>query len=77
MSARPDEGCHIVTTTSTSAILVGLPVGIYAVSKIAAQGLMEQLRDDLRNTNIGTSTLIPGMTQTNIGQSEIASPREA
>jgi NAD(P)-dependent dehydrogenase (short-subunit alcohol dehydrogenase family) len=74
MRARPNEGCHIVTTTSTSAILVGLPVGIYAVSKIAAQGLMEQLRDDLRNTNIGTSTLIPGMTQTNIGQSESHRP---
>jgi len=74
MRARPNEGCHIVTTTSTSAILVGLPVGIYAVSKIAAQGLMEQLRDDLRATNIGTSTLIPGMTQTNIGQSETHRP---
>jgi NAD(P)-dependent dehydrogenase (short-subunit alcohol dehydrogenase family) len=74
MRARPGEGCHIVTTTSTSAILVGLPVGIYAVSKMAAQGLMEQLRDDLRNTNIGTSTLIPGMTQTNIGQSETHRP---
>jgi NAD(P)-dependent dehydrogenase (short-subunit alcohol dehydrogenase family) len=74
MRARPNEGCHIVTTTSTSAILVGLPVGIYAVSKIAAQGLMEQLRDDLRTTNIGTSTLIPGITQTNIGQSETHRP---
>jgi NAD(P)-dependent dehydrogenase (short-subunit alcohol dehydrogenase family) len=74
MRARPGEGCHIVTTTSTSGILVGLPVGIYAVSKIAAQGLMEQLRDDLRSTNIGTSTLIPGLTQTNIGQSEQRRP---
>jgi len=74
MRARPNDGCHIVTTTSTSGILVGLPVGIYAVSKIAAQGLMEQLRDDLRNTNIGSSTLIPGLTQTNIGQSESRRP---
>ncbi len=74
MRARPNEGCHIVTTTSTSGILVGLPVGIYAVSKIAATGLMEQLRDDLRTTNIGTSTLIPGLTQTNIGQSETHRP---
>ena len=74
MRARPNDGCHIVTTTSTSGILVGLPVGIYAVSKIAAQGLMEQLRDDLRATNIGTSTLIPGITQTNIGQSESRRP---
>jgi NAD(P)-dependent dehydrogenase (short-subunit alcohol dehydrogenase family) len=74
MRARPNEGCLIVTTTSTSGILVGLPVGIYAVSKIAATGLMEQLRDDLKATNIGTSTLIPGITQTNIGQSESHRP---
>ncbi len=31
-----NSGCHIVTTTSTSGVLVGLDVGIYAVSKIAA-----------------------------------------
>ncbi len=74
MRARPNDGCHIVTTTSTSGVLVGLPVGIYAVSKIAATGLMEQMRADLYQTNIGTSTLIPGMTTTNIGQSESHRP---
>ena len=52
----------------------GPPVGIYAVSKIAATGLMEQLRDDLRATNIGTSILIPGITATNIGRSETYRP---
>ena len=67
---------HIVTTTSTSGILVGLPVGIYAVSKIAATGLMEQLRADLRETNIGTSCLVPGMTSTNIARSEQARPED-
>jgi NAD(P)-dependent dehydrogenase (short-subunit alcohol dehydrogenase family) len=76
MRARPNEGCHIVTTTSTSGVLVGLNVGIYAVSKIAATGLMEQLRNDLRTTNIGSSTLVPGLTQTNIGQSEQRRPEE-
>ena len=74
MRARPGSGCHIVTTTSTSGVLVGLPNGIYAVSKIAATGLMEQLRSDLRETNIGTSALIPGVTQTNISQSESHRP---
>ncbi|MEJ0100476.1 MAG: SDR family oxidoreductase [Pseudomonadota bacterium] len=74
MRARPNAGCHIVTTTSTSGVLVGLPNGIYAVTKIAATGLMEQLRADLRATNIGTSALIPGITQTNISQSESHRP---
>jgi NAD(P)-dependent dehydrogenase (short-subunit alcohol dehydrogenase family) len=76
MLARPDSGCHVVTTTSTSGVLVGLPVGIYAISKIAATGLMEQMRADLYRTNIGTSTLIPGLTQTNIGQSESHRPED-
>ncbi|HXC39253.1 MAG TPA: SDR family NAD(P)-dependent oxidoreductase [Burkholderiales bacterium] len=74
MRARPADGCHIVTTTSTSGVLVGLPNGIYAVTKFAATGLMEQLRADLRETNIGTSALIPGITQTNIAQSESHRP---
>jgi NAD(P)-dependent dehydrogenase (short-subunit alcohol dehydrogenase family) len=74
MRRRPDSGCHIVTTTSTSGVLVGLPNGIYAVTKIAATGLMEQLRVDLRDTNIGTSALIPGITATNISQSESHRP---
>jgi NAD(P)-dependent dehydrogenase (short-subunit alcohol dehydrogenase family) len=76
MRARASSGCHIVTTTSTSGVLVGLNVGIYAVSKIAATGMMEQLRNDLRETNIGTSILIPGLTQTNIGQSETHRPED-
>jgi NAD(P)-dependent dehydrogenase (short-subunit alcohol dehydrogenase family) len=74
MRARPGSGCHVVTTTSTSGVLVGLPNGIYAVTKIAATGLMEQLRVDLRFTNVGTSALIPGITATNISQSESHRP---
>ena len=64
------QGCQIVTTTSTSGILPGSGAGIYTVSKIAAVGLMEELRHELRETNIGTSAFIPGLTTTNIGQSE-------
>ncbi len=64
------QGSHIVTTTSTSGILPGSGAGIYTVSKIAAVGLMEELRLELQHTNIGTSAFIPGLTRTNIGQSE-------
>jgi NAD(P)-dependent dehydrogenase (short-subunit alcohol dehydrogenase family) len=63
------EGSHIVTTTSTDGVLLGT-AGIYAVTKMAASGLMEQLRHELRGTNIGTSNLVPGMTATNLGRSE-------
>jgi NAD(P)-dependent dehydrogenase (short-subunit alcohol dehydrogenase family) len=64
------QGSQIVTTTSTSGILPGSGAGIYTVAKIAAVGLMEELRHELRATNIGTSAFIPGLTTTNIGQSE-------
>ena len=68
------QGSHIVTTTSTSGILPGSGAGIYTVAKIAAVGLMEELRHELRNTNIGTSAFIPGLTATNIGESESYRP---
>lgn len=67
-------GAHIVTTTSTSGILPGSGAGIYTVSKIAAVGLMEELRHELRDSNIGTSAFVPGLTTTNIGQSETHRP---
>jgi NAD(P)-dependent dehydrogenase (short-subunit alcohol dehydrogenase family) len=63
------QGSHIVTTTSTDGVLLGT-AGIYAVTKMAASGLMEQLRHELRETNIGTSNLVPGMTTSNLGRSE-------
>ena len=68
------QGAHIITTTSTSGILPGSGAGIYTVAKIAAVGLMEELRHELRNTNIGTSAFIPGLTATNIGSSESYRP---
>ncbi|MEY4762013.1 MAG: hypothetical protein RLZZ200_1869 [Pseudomonadota bacterium] len=63
-------GAQIVTTTSTSGILPGSGAGIYTVAKIAAVGLMEELRHELRETNIGTTAFVPGLTATNIGRSE-------
>ncbi|MEJ0099692.1 MAG: SDR family NAD(P)-dependent oxidoreductase [Pseudomonadota bacterium] len=70
------QGCQIVTTTSTSGIVPNNGAGIYSVSKIAAVGLMEELRGELRTSNIGTSCFVPGNTQTNIGQSETHRPEE-
>src|SRR3984957_17828187 len=68
------QGAHIITTTSTSGILPGSGAGIYTVAKIAAVGLMEELRHELRTTNIGTSCFVPGLTATNIGKSESYRP---
>jgi hypothetical protein len=63
------QGSHIVTTSSTDGVLLGT-AGIYAVTKMAVSGLMEQLRHELRATNIGTSNLVPGQTTSNLGRSE-------
>ncbi len=38
--------------------------GVYTVSKYATCGLMEELRIELHETNIGTSVLFPGFTAT-------------
>jgi NAD(P)-dependent dehydrogenase (short-subunit alcohol dehydrogenase family) len=43
------QGAQITTTTSTSGILPGSGAGIYTVAEIAAVGLMEELRLELRN----------------------------
>ncbi len=70
------EGSQIVTTTSTSGILPGSGAGIYTVAKMAAVSLMEELRHELRDTNIGTTAFIPGLTVTNIGDSERGRPED-
>jgi NAD(P)-dependent dehydrogenase (short-subunit alcohol dehydrogenase family) len=71
---KSGQGCQIVTTTSTSGIVPNNGAGIYSVSKIAAVGLMEELRGELRNTNIGTTCFVPGQTTSNIGESESHRP---
>jgi NAD(P)-dependent dehydrogenase (short-subunit alcohol dehydrogenase family) len=68
------QGSQIVTTTSTSGIVPNPTTGIYSVTKMAAVALMEQLRNELRTTNIGTTCFVPGNTTTNIGQSESHRP---
>ncbi|MEO8315063.1 MAG: SDR family NAD(P)-dependent oxidoreductase [Pseudomonadota bacterium] len=75
MRAR-GTGAHIVTTTSTSGILPNSGAGIYSVSKVAAVGLMEVVRAELAGTNIGTSCFVPGLTTSNIAESETYRPEE-
>jgi NAD(P)-dependent dehydrogenase (short-subunit alcohol dehydrogenase family) len=73
---KSGQGCQIVTTTSTSGIVPNNGAGIYSVSKIAAVGLMEELRGELRATNIGTTCFVPGQTTSNIGESESHRPED-
>lgn len=55
------EGGQIVATASVGGLFVGQTMhSIYATSKFAVVGLMEALRSELANTNIGVSVVCPG-----------------
>ncbi|MEP7313201.1 MAG: SDR family NAD(P)-dependent oxidoreductase [Pseudomonadota bacterium] len=69
-----NEGAHIATVSSISGMFAGSGNGVYTVSKYATCGLMEELRIELHETNIGTSVLFPGFTATNIGRAESYRP---
>ena len=68
------EGAHIATVSSISGMFAGSGNGVYTVSKYATCGLMEELRVELHETNIGTSVLFPGFVATNIGRAESYRP---
>jgi NAD(P)-dependent dehydrogenase (short-subunit alcohol dehydrogenase family) len=63
------EGGHIVTTSSVFGLLTTTPgLGPYTASKFAVVGMMEALRAELADTQIGVSVLCPGVVaSTNIG----------
>ncbi len=67
MRAR-GEGAHILTIGSISGAMVGSGAGVYTVSKFAVAALMEELRLELQDANIGTSIVYPGFTASNFGQ---------
>ncbi|MDB6089098.1 MAG: short-chain dehydrogenase/reductase [Gammaproteobacteria bacterium] len=64
-----DEGGQIVTTSSMSGLVIGATAGIYSTTKFAVVGMMEALRAELANTNIGASVFCPGVVNTNIRDS--------
>lgn len=59
------EGSHIAVTSSMSGLLPGGPLGVYTATKIAAVGLIEALRVELEDSNVGTSAFCPGGVDTN------------
>lgn len=64
------EGGHIVSTSSMQAgLFVGPYWGLYSTSKFAIVGMMEALRSELSNTNIGVSVYCPAFVRSNIGSS--------
>jgi NAD(P)-dependent dehydrogenase (short-subunit alcohol dehydrogenase family) len=66
-----NEGGHIVSTSSLlGGIIVGPFWGVYSTSKFAVTGMMEALRSELADTNIGVSVFCPAGVASNMGQTD-------
>jgi NAD(P)-dependent dehydrogenase (short-subunit alcohol dehydrogenase family) len=63
------EGGQIVSVSSLAGLLGHAPAGVYTASKFAVVGMMEALRAELADTNIGVTVFCPGIVNTNIGSS--------
>jgi len=57
-------------------LFVGPFWGVYSTSKFAVVGMMEALRSELSNTNIGVSVFCPGNVKSNIPSSARNRPPE-
>jgi NAD(P)-dependent dehydrogenase (short-subunit alcohol dehydrogenase family) len=76
MIAGGEEG-HLVNTASGAALRATPRLAAYSASKHAVLGLSDALRVDLAAFPISVSTLFPGPTNTNIGESMTRLPSGA
>ncbi|WP_157994650.1 SDR family oxidoreductase [Peristeroidobacter agariperforans] len=60
------DGGHIITTSSIAGLFAGSGAASYITSKFAVIGMMEALRWELDDSNIGVSVYCPGMVRSNI-----------
>jgi NAD(P)-dependent dehydrogenase (short-subunit alcohol dehydrogenase family) len=60
------EGGQIVTTSSMRGLYAVSDAGCYCTSKYAVVGMMEALRAEFANTNIGASVFLPGLITSNV-----------
>lgn len=64
------EGGHLVATSSIDGLVSNAKAGVYSTTKFAVVGMMEALRAELADTNIGVSVFCPGSVNTNAVDSE-------
>ncbi len=63
------EGGQVIATSSLAGLVAHGIAGVYTASKYAVVGMMEALRNELADTNIGVTVFCPGIVNTNIGRS--------
>jgi NADP-dependent 3-hydroxy acid dehydrogenase YdfG len=64
-----NEGGQVVATSSLAGVIAHGAAGVYTASKFAVVGMMEALRHELAEANVGVSVFCPGLVNTNIGSS--------
>jgi NAD(P)-dependent dehydrogenase (short-subunit alcohol dehydrogenase family) len=70
------EGGHIISTSSVLGLFATSTLGAYSASKFAVVGLMEALRAELADTNIGVSVYCPGPVIPNTMSSSLNRPKD-
>jgi len=60
------EGGQVIAISSMSGLYAAGVAGAYTTSKFAVVGMMEELRSELRNMNVGVSVCCPGLVTSNI-----------
>ena len=63
------EGGQVIATSSVAGIIAHPGTGVYSTSKFAVVGMMEALRNELADTNVGVTVFCPGLVNTDIGDS--------
>jgi NAD(P)-dependent dehydrogenase (short-subunit alcohol dehydrogenase family) len=63
------EGGQIITTSSIGGLITGSAAASYTASKFAVVGMMEALRAEFADTNIGVSVYCPGVVASNLVES--------
>jgi NAD(P)-dependent dehydrogenase (short-subunit alcohol dehydrogenase family) len=70
-----DDPAHVVATSSMSGLLPVGGAGIYNTTKIAVIGLLESLRAELEDEDLGVSVFCPGLVHTNLPPGDADRPR--
>jgi len=64
------EECHVVNTASMNGLFPSGRSSLYSTAKYGIVGLTETMRDELRDTEVGTSALCPGAVATGLFEAE-------
>ena len=70
-----DDPAHVLATASMSGMLPVGGAGVYNTTKVAVIGLMESLRTELEDEDIGVSVFCPGLVHTNLPPGDADRPR--